>query len=41
MQQYMKATSALAVDSHSMIGFTILSSFMNMEIDRSNLVGHP
>ena len=41
MQRYMKATFILAVDSHSTIEFAILSSFTNMEINHSNLVGHP
>ena len=36
MQQFMKATSILAVDSHSMTEFVILFSFMNTEIDHSN-----
>ena len=36
MRQFMKATSILAVDSHSMTEFVILFSFMNTEIDHSN-----
>ena len=33
MQQFMKATSILAVDSHSMIEYAIQFLFMNMAID--------
>jgi len=40
-QQFTRATSIPAVDSHSTIGFTTPFWLMNMEIDRSNLVGHP
>ncbi len=33
MQQFMKATSILVADSHSMIGYAIQFLFMNMAID--------
>lgn len=36
MQQFMKATSILAVGSHSTIEYAIQFLFMNMEIDHSN-----
>lgn len=36
MQQFMKATSTLAVGSHSTTEFVTLFSFMNMETDHSN-----
>ena len=36
MQQFMKATSILAVGSHSMIEYAIQFLFMNMAIDHFN-----
>ena len=36
MQQFMKATSILVADSHSMIGYPIQFLFMNMAIDHFN-----
>ena len=36
MKQFMKATSTLAVGSHSTTEFVTLFSFMNMETDHSN-----
>ena len=36
MQQFMKATSILVADSHSMIGYAIQFLFMNMVIDHFN-----
>ena len=36
MQQFMKATSILAVGSHSTIEYAIQSLFMNMAIDHFN-----
>lgn len=36
MQQFMRATSTLAVGSHSMTESVTLFSFMNMEIDHFN-----
>lgn len=36
MRQFMRATSILAVDSHSMTGFVTLFLFMNMEINHFN-----
>ena len=41
MQRYMKVTSMPVLDFHSMTGFIIPSYHTNMEIDRSNSVGHP
>jgi hypothetical protein len=37
----MKVTSMPVLDFHSMTGFIIPSYHTNMEIDRSNSVGHP
>ena len=36
MQQFMKATSILVADSHSMIEYAIQFLFMNMAIDHFN-----